>query len=243
MLGGFFFGASLFSAESGNLLLNPSFENGRDPWISLAAPDKPYWHDFAVAADPKNPGKKCAQLMLSGEKPNAPSEVWGVVQDVEGARELPAILRGRYYVENWVRGTEKQYIQAVLNIWTKEISGDLGARAPRGIPVQIAFVLCGIDQIPFEIKNRKFVFAGPKEPRIGEWVEFEFDLRNECKKQWGFLPKEMSGFRILLEARFDGRKKDEEGSRVAAYFDDLYVGEGKKPSSESTAEVRPPDRS
>jgi hypothetical protein len=174
--------------------------------------------------DPKNPVQKCAQLVLTGESPHAPSEVWGVVQDVEGSRELPAVLRGRYFVENWVRGTDKQYIQAVLNIWTKELSGDVGARAPRGIPVQIAFVLAGVTEVPFVIKNRKFVFAGPKEPKVGEWVEFEFNLRYECEKQWGFLPKEITGFRVLFEARFDGRKKEEEGSRATVYFDDLYVG-------------------
>lgn len=224
---GLFLGiAATAAAGPDNKFANPSFEGGRESWISLAAPDKEYWHDFSIAPDPKDPAHKCARLDLTSAEARAKTEVCGVIQEVKESGQIPHYLHGRYFVADWKRGTPKQYIQAVVNVWaTGNNFGKRGEHSTQPIPVQIAFVLGGISEPPFKIVNRKFVFSGPLDPKVGEWIEFEFDLRAALEKEWGFLPKEFRGFRVLFEARFDERAETEKDARATVYFDDLYLGD------------------
>jgi hypothetical protein len=142
-------------------------------------------------------------------------------------RTLPARLKGRYRIESWRPGTEKQYVQVVLIPRAARDCPGLGPapQAPGGfVPVQVAFVLGGIAAPPFAIQNRKFAFLGPGEPAVGRWQEFDIDLPAAFRTHWGLVPDDFRGLRLLCEVRYDGRKSTERDAAAVVYFDDLQLG-------------------
>jgi len=209
-----------------NLLGNPSFENGREPWVTLAAPDKPWWMDFVVTDQKAHMGKHSAlfRMHTRGEIPRG-VRIWGVVRDVI-PKTFPKRLGGWYRVENWSRGTKTQYLQVV--IMAKMSPGE--SLIPRMPLVQVAYVLTGVDQRPVTVGNRRFIFAGPKEPKQDEWMRFDFDLHADFRREWGGVPHKFEWVRVLYEARFD--RYEPTGMPAlsgSVYFDDLYLGDGTPP--------------
>ncbi len=204
-------------ASDSNLLANPSFEDGRPPWFSLFE-SSPHWADFAITDARARTGTSSAVFDLNsrGEIPVG-TRVWGVVSDLR-PDALPRRIAGHYRVEDWQRGTARQYVQTVISI-----------QVARGRdPLQLAWILCGIDEPPFAIANRKFVFVGPREPVEGEWVAFDIDVHETLRREWGVNHPASLAFesvRIFFEARFDGYTEFDGPVGGKVYYDDVYFGD------------------
>ena len=206
---------------SSNLLANASFETGRAPWFSLAEFDTPRWRDFAVSSEYARSGRQAALLRLHSEGVSEDGyRIHGAIQDHLGPT-LPRRLGGYYRVERWQRGTPMQYVQVVVTL--------LGVRENRWdptVPFQLAYLLAGLEQPPTAMFNRRFVVAGEAEPRLGEWVAFDFDLHRDFQEHWGFTPGEIYSLRVFLEVRYDYRKPTDGESHADVYYDDIYLGDG-----------------
>lgn len=201
-----------------NLLQNPSFEAGRDPWWSFAGPDRTNWADFAVVTDRSHWGQRSARLDLTSEGYSEDTRIYGAIQEF-APDALPRRLAGWYRVESWQRGATNQYLQVVV-----VVSDPANLRRGK-LSMQLSYVLAGISKPPFASLNRSFEFLGPKEPVEGEWLLFERDLHADFLKHYGVVPEGFSSVRVLFEVRFDGRDPvtdEEAGARV--WFDDLYLG-------------------
>ena len=148
------------------------------------------------------------------------TRIWGVIRDLE-LEVLPRRLAGWYRVDDWKRGSPNQYLQAVICVFEAQDFPEL-----RGSPVQLSYVLAGVDAPPFRIRNRKFLFAGPKEPETGEWVAFDFDMHADFKATWGRVPARFGKVRVFFEARFDDPQPAAD-LKADVYFDDLYFGRGE----------------
>jgi hypothetical protein len=147
------------------------------------------------------------------------------VQEVAPS-EFPELISGYYRVENWLRGTPKQYLQFVVILFaptnlTKDKEG-AALTAPFS-NYQIRYPLAGISEEPFLIANAFFKFLGTEDPRQGEWVYFESNIKQDFQELWGAVPEGYSKIRVLFEVRFDDK---EAGSPAEAdvYYDDLYMG-------------------
>ncbi|RPH92772.1 MAG: hypothetical protein EHM68_16675 [Lysobacterales bacterium] len=202
-----------------NLLQNPSFEAGRDPWWSFAGPDRPNWADFSIGTDQAHWGESSARLDLTSEGYDDDTRIYGAIQEVAPAT-LPRRLAGWYRVENWERGASSQYLQVVVVVWNAA-----NVRRGRG-NVQLSYVLAGLSKPPFGSFNRSFEFLGAENPTEGEWVRFERDLHADFLKHYGVVPENFSSLRVLFEVRFDGRAsaKDAEAN-AQVWYDDLYLGD------------------
>jgi hypothetical protein len=201
-----------------NLLRNPSFEAGRDPWWSFAGPDRPNWADFSIVTDQAHWGQSSARLDLTSAGYNEDTRIYGAIQEV-APEALPRRLAGWYRVEGWERGASNQYLQVVVVVWNAA-----NVRRGRG-NVQLSYVLAGLSKPPFGSFNRSFEFLGPQDPAEGEWIRFERDLHADFRKHYGVVPEDFSSIRLLFEVRFDGRdpaKDAEANARV--WYDDLYLG-------------------
>src|SRR3972149_12274574 len=95
-----------------NVLAIPGFEEGTDaspgpcaPWFALKPPN------FQLAANAHS-GEVSAMLRMRELESAAGTTVYYLVQEV-APTEFPEVLSGFYRVENWLRGTEKQYLQFV----------------------------------------------------------------------------------------------------------------------------------
>ena len=197
-----------------NLFKNGSFEGGSDPSISLttAAWGKP----FSVSSHLGHSGAHSAYLGLAAPPDATGSKVFGVVQEISPDR-FPEVLSGYYYVDAWIKGIPKQYLQFVVIVFG-------ATNLPGGYPnYQIRYPLAGISAEPFAITNAKFRFLSTEEPPTGQWVHFERPIARDFEELWGAVPQGFQKVRILFEVRYDEKLAGTEG-KADVYYDDLYVG-------------------
>src|SRR5574341_1709288 len=92
----------------GNLLINPGFEEGSAPWITLAAES-----GFEVTQEQTHSGTSSARLRMRDPVEAVDAKVYYLVQEITPAT-FPEVVRGFYRVENWSKGTVRQYLQFVV---------------------------------------------------------------------------------------------------------------------------------
>ncbi|MDI6858533.1 MAG: DUF3047 domain-containing protein [Dehalococcoidia bacterium] len=196
---------------SGNLLVNPGFEEGADPWYSMET--RGWGEPFEISEDVAHSGARSALLKLRPPSEPAQHRVFGVVQSLK-PDSFPEFLSGFYRVENWRKDAPFQYLQFVVIAFPKGGQGN----------IQIRYLLAGADAEPFEISNARFVFVGKDEPRTGEWVYFERDVAQDFRELWGEVPQELDELRVFFEARYDAPGLITGEMHGDVYYDDLYLG-------------------
>jgi hypothetical protein len=150
--------------------------------------------------------------------------VFGVVQEVS-PDHFPEVLSGNYYVDDWTKGTPKQYLQFVVIVFG-------ATNLPGGfVNHQIRYPLAGINAEPFAISNAKFRFVGTEEPTTGQWVHFERPIARDFEELWGAVPQGFEKIRVLFEVRYDDKTAGGEG-KADVYYDDLYLGPAAANSSQ-----------
>jgi hypothetical protein len=199
---------------SGEILINPGFEEGKTGWTSLET--EVWFPDFNISTDVVHGGTQAAHLEM---RPQAtePTLIFGVVQEVT-PEEFPGQVSGFYRVDNWQRATPKQYLQIVVIAWEAE------NRPPQFNNHQIRYILGGIDQPPFRIDNAKYIFLNTGEPQQGEWLPFTLNVRQDFIDQWGEAPEGFEFIRLLFEVRYDERTSGQNPT-ADVYYDDLHVGD------------------
>lgn len=208
--------------QSKNLLKNPSFEDGVEPWFSFDTRNPISWGPFSVSDAMPRTGKSSVLLSLDSSTRKGPTCILGAIQEFPCERP-PETISGWYRVDAWERATPKQYLQVVVILWNvrQPIPNVRGASN-----VQIAYTLAGVDAAPLSISNRKFVLAGPPEPVLSEWVRFEVHPRKDFLEHWKVDFNQFEYCRVLFEVRYDGLEKDAPApARATVYYDDLYAGE------------------
>jgi hypothetical protein len=202
---------------SADLFVNPSFEDGDQPWFSLTSTSQGWGTPFTVSDAEAHSGKHSAYLeMRAGTEATGP-QVFGVVQEITPA-QFPEELSGYYRVDDWVRGTEEQYLQFVVIVF-----GATGL--PGNYPnYQIRYPLAGIGEAPYDIVNARYLFVGKDQPVTGRWVYFERNIHDDFEQLWGAVPTSFQTIRILFEARYDDKTAGSGEVKADVFYDDLYVG-------------------
>jgi hypothetical protein len=198
-----------------NLFRNPGFESGAEPWCVLRAPM------FGVSQDQSHSGQSSALLQMRVLSVTTGDRIYYLVQELE-VQEFPEFISGYYRVDEWAKGTPKQYLQfIVIAMGATNMPGGFSNH-------QVRYPLAGISEDPFAISNAYFVYIGREEPTIGQWVYFERNIKQDFQSLWGAVPEGFSKIRVLFEVRFDDK---EAGAPAEAevYYDDLYMG----PASEN----------
>jgi hypothetical protein len=197
-------------AGSANVFGNPGLEEGTQYWFAL--------HDQTVATTTTvaHSGQASAYLNMRDPAEATGAKVYYLVQEVAPA-EFPELISGYYRVDNWNRGTLKQYLQFVVIVFAPT---NLGDQYPN---YQIRYPLAGISEDPFPISNAFFIYLGKDEPRQGEWVYFETNIKEDFQEKWKAVPEGYSKIRVLFEVRYDD-KEPGIASEADVYYDDLYMG-------------------
>ncbi len=199
-----------------NVFGNPGFEEGSDPWCYLKPPP------FILSDDVAHSGNASARLPLQADESEEGNKIAYLVQEVK-LEEWPEVLSGNYRVENWNRGTEKQYLQFVVIVFGAD-------NLPGGYSNhQIRYLLAGIDSPPFAIANAHFVFVSREDPPINEWVPFERNVAEDFENLWGAVPQDFEYIRVLFEVRYDDKDVGEGPLGADVYYDDLYFGPAPGP--------------
>ncbi len=210
-------------SKNGNLLANPGFEDGGEPWYSMETPG--WGEHFEVSEAIAHSGEHSAHLKLRPPPEPVTERVFGAVQSLEPA-SLPEFVSGFYRVEDWQKDTRFQYLQFAVIAFPEVPLGNF----PN---IQIRYLLAGADAEPFHIDNSKFVFLSKDEPPIGEWVYFERNIREDFQQLWGSIPEDLQELRVFFEARYDSGEPISGSMSGDVYYDDLYAG------SEADAPDRP----
>lgn len=203
-----------------NLFVNPSFEDGQDTWFSFAERNPMSWGPFSITDTQARTGTHSALLEMDSAKFKGKTRIHGAIQEIKSTH-VPATIGGWYRVENWERGTKKQYLQVVVILWNIKEQ----IPAVRTTNVQIAYTLAGVEEAPLNISNRRFILSGPAEPVQNEWVHFEIHPRKDFKEQWGIDFQGFEYARVLFEVRYDGQAEGEPPSRANVWYDDVYAWE------------------
>jgi hypothetical protein len=197
-------------AGSANVFGNPGLEEGNKYWFAL------HQQTVETTTTVAHSGQASAYLNMRDAAEATGAKVYYLVQEVAPA-EFPELISGYYRVDNWVRGTEKQYLQFVVIVFAPT---NLGGQYPN---YQIRYPLAGISQDPFPIANAFFVYLGREEPRQGEWVYFETNIKEDFQEKWKAVPEGYSKIRVLFEVRYDDKELGN-ASEADVYYDDLYMG-------------------
>ena len=198
-------------------LTTPCADNTLDCWFSLRDPG------FTITDERARSGSHSAHMMMRETPQSDDVKIYYLVQEVDPL-ELPEVISGEYFVENWVKGTELQYLQFVVITFG---GGENLPECPGGGACpnyQIRYLLAGIDREPFPIANAKFVFISEDDPVEGQWVHFERNLRQDFAELWGGVPNGFTKIRVLFEVRYDGKQPTEGPLEADVYYDDLYMG-------------------
>jgi hypothetical protein len=201
-----------------NLLANPGFENGEDPWITLVEAS-----GFEVTSERVHSGTGAAHLQMrdsAEETGTNGAKVYYLVQEITPDK-LPEVVCGYYFAENWLKGSPHQYVQFVII-----------ALGPSNLPTtysnyQLRYILAGTDSPPFDIDNAKFVFVTrTTQPTLNEWVPFELPVTADFQRLWGAVPEGFEKLRLLFEVRWDNKVAGASPAEADVYYDDLYAGPG-----------------
>jgi hypothetical protein len=204
---------------SANLLRNGGFENGNEPWHTM---DSPSWSaSFEVTSRLAHSGSRSVHLQLVPPGAPALNRVFGVAQDI-AVTEVPEYVSGYYRVENWKKGTEFQYLQFVVIVFTTD------PQTGQSSNTQIRYLLAGAASEPFDIGNAKFVFVDKADPQQGTWVHFAGNVRADFERLWGSLPQNVTSVRLFFETRFDSATEVQPQMAGDVYYDDLYLGPAAK---------------
>ena len=206
-------------AAPGNALQNGGFESGGDPWTSLSTAS--WGRAFTLSQQKAHSGSNSAYLELRSEDGGA-TKVYGVVQELPPG-QFPETLSGYYYVDQWEKGTPKQYLQFVV-IVNNAANIPPEVTALQAMNHQVRYILAGVDSQPTNILNSRYVFVTKEPPKQGEWVHFERNVRQDFCDLWGSVPTGYSSIRVLFETRWDDRAGTDGPSAADVYYDDLYWG-------------------
>lgn len=200
-----------------NLLTNGNFEDGSEGWST---------RDDTATASSEVVRTGSGSLLVSFAM-DAESPVNGAALAFQelGLEEVPEFLSFDYRIDDWIRGTDLQYVEAVVIV---EGSGVGMPQCPAGgdpCPnIQMRYVLAGVISEPTTIVNARWRFVGEQEPEAGEWLHFEADLRNDMTEAWGSLPSVVTSVKLQLEVRYEGRVPDELDGAANVYWDNVYLG-------------------
>ena len=200
-----------------NLFQNGSFEEGPAPWTSL---DTENWGPpFKVSSNQAHTGSNSALLQLRSEV-GGTGKVFGVVGELT-QQEFPDVISGYYYVGRWEKGTPKQYLQFVVIV---QGATNIPPSVADAGNHQIRYILAGVDRQPTFISNARYVMVSRDPPKVGEWVHFQHNIKEDFRQLWGEVPEGFTNLRILFETRWDDRVASDGPSAADVYYDDLYIG-------------------
>jgi hypothetical protein len=194
---------------SANLFGNPGLEEGTKYWFAL--------NDQTIQTSTvAHSGKASAYLKMRDPAEATASKVYYLIQEVNPT-DFPEVVSGYYRVDNWKRGAAKQYLQFAVIVFDPT---NLGNQYPN---YQMRYSLAGISEEPFSIVNAFFKFLSKDDPRQGEWVYFEANVKDDFQQFWNAVPQGYSKIRVLFEVRYDD-KAPGNAAEADVYYDDLYMG-------------------
>lgn len=204
--------------SSDNLIQNAGFEDGEIGWSArIGIP--------TISSDQAKSGSNSLLVSMAVDEESPASGVEHAYQTV-GADEVPEFLSFDYYVAEWVRGTEKQYIDVAV-IVTGDGPGTPQCPGPENPPcpnIQMRYVLAGVTTEPAVVLNARWRYTGDIEPTTGEWLRFEANLRDEMTEDWSSLPSNIQSVRLQFQVRYDEKSPDELDAAAEVYWDNVYLG-------------------
>lgn len=210
-------------SDAENLLGNGGFEDGLELWSPLRADGSASPGDVAMS------GGASVRLELNAPA-NAEASVngsAGVSQDVM-PDELPEVLAGSYRVDEWARGTARQYVSVTVAVFGR---GFQLPNCPGGGPCpnyQLRYILGGVTSDPLTVENGHFVYLNEDEDvRTGEWISFQRNFAEDFEELWGSLPDEIDIVRVIVDVRYNERQESDGPIEAEVYFDDVYLGPGQ----------------
>jgi hypothetical protein len=199
--------------SAANLIQNPGFENGTEPWFAL---QQDSWRPFEITDAVAHGGERSLSLELRGEDADINTRIVGAIQPIN-TTVFPEYVSGFYRVDDWNANASFQYLQFVVVVRGGDFADQFGIH-------EVRFPIAGIDREPFFLSNARFLFLSRDEPKIGKWVYFGYPLRQAFSSRLGHVPTQWESIEAFFEVRYDGKLAEQPATGAHVYFDDLYAG-------------------
>jgi hypothetical protein len=191
-----------------NLLANPGFEDGSQPWAAADGSAQP----FVVTDTRANSGSQ--SVLLAVEDASGPAS--SGVRQSSVTPDFPEFLSGMYFVDEWETDGAAPYLEFSVTAVAGDIGGVVADRTMR-------FVIAGAGAAPHTDAFSGAVFLQRDEPDTAAWTYFGYPVKRAFELRFGSAPASWTRIDVTLQVRFDAVA---EGAApgASAYFDDLYMG-------------------
>jgi hypothetical protein len=189
-----------------NLLGNPGFESGADPWLSIFdANGLPFEIDTSTARS----GERSAAVTLRGG-----ARVSSVVQGVFSGT-MPETVSGYYRVDEWTP-VDGQYIEVAVAVQ--------GGGFPDGAPFhEVRFLLAG-SGTPAPAQSVAYTTMGREPPAPGKWRYFGASVNEAFQHHFSHVPVSADRIDLRLEVRSFAEQGVGDAPVALVRFDDVYAG-------------------
>jgi hypothetical protein len=197
-----------------NLLANPGFEAGSDPWTPPTADARAY----AVVDSVARGGTSSLELRLASDDAGGSGAATGALQTISSTTTFPEFASGFVRFEEWEQSDPPQFAEFVVTVR----GGDFADGLPEH---QVRFALAGLPAEPLMPAGSRFLFLNRDDPeKLNEWVYFGYPVRDAFQGRLGQVPTTWESIEFSVQLRHAPRAEGAPASSASVYFDDLYVG-------------------
>ena len=200
---------------NGNLLANPGFEVGNDPWTS---PEGAEGRPFTVTDSVSYNGDHSLELVIETEAGAADVAVTGAQQTVSAA-DFPEFASGYVRFAEWEQSDPPHYAEFVVRVR----GGDFGDGQATH---EVRFIIAGLPAEPPPVEGVRYLFLSRDDPEdLNEWIYFGYPVLDAFRGRFGFVPTTWESIEFAVQLRHDTRTDGAERSHAGVQFDDLYMGQ------------------
>jgi hypothetical protein len=200
--------------SNANLLANPGFEAGGEPWRvtgvrGLERAPLPFTDGAPYI------GARSMELKVVGGETDQGTKATVAAQSVD-PQAFPEFVSGFYRVDDWQPTARFVYLYFSITVH--------GGDFTDGAPTHELRVIIGAPVEPPQEPQVVYAFLSRAAPVLHRWTYVGFPVKSAFQAHVGQMPSRWDGIDIGMAVRFDGRDTHDPPVSAAVSFDDLYAG-------------------
>jgi hypothetical protein len=200
-----------------NMLANPGFEAGSDPW---QFPESPLNTPFAITPDQSNRGAHSLELTLLTERGSPGIRATGASQTLSSTTTFPEFASGYIRFADWQQSDPPVHAEFIVTVRGGDFGDAIDAH-------EVRFILAGLPVEPpgGSQGGTRYLFLNRDDPEdFDDWIYFGYPVLDAFRGKFGRVPSVWASIELSVQLRHFPRPEGSPPSRAKVFFDDLYMG-------------------